>query len=138
MTSIHNIYEPYNFTENPCYIITIPITTVGYVKIEHKLPEYIKTLKGVFVSVDCKRSLNPLAGMLIMNFNDQLFKNFQLPIIRTNLYLDSDHSKPIPFNEAILPNSFLQGFYYDSVNMLSEYPYNLKIYLHHQTNETKS
>lgn len=132
MTSIHNIYEPYNFSKFPCHIINIPISVTGYNKLEIKIPEYLQKLKGVFVSVDCKNGVSKLAGFLVMNFNDQALKNFQLPITRTNFYALADFSHPIEFNEVILPNSYIQGFYYDNVNIPSEYPYNLKIYLHYE------
>jgi hypothetical protein len=132
MTSIHNIYEPYNFSKFPCHILSMPISVQGYNKLEFKLPEYLQKLKGVFASVDCKSSAGKLAGFLVMNFNDQALKNFQLPITRTNFYGMADLSHPIDFNEIILPNSYLQGFYYDNVGIIPEYPYTLKIYLHYE------
>lgn len=130
MTSIHNIYEPYDFSANPCYVIEYQIVTSGYQKIEHKLPGYIQKLKGVFVSVDCRMSAGKQIGIIILNFNGQGLKNIQLPIIRSNIA--RDHSRPVPLDEEIQPNSFLQGFYYDMMNIPMNYPYTLKIYLHYQ------
>jgi hypothetical protein len=137
MKTIQNIYEPYNFSKFPCYIIEVPIIVSGYKKLEYKIPEYLQKLKGVFVSVDCKNSVSKVVGFLIMNFNDQALKNFQLPITRTNFYSMADFSHPIYFNETIQPNSFLQGFYYDNVGIPLEYPYSLKIYLHYEPLEEK-
>jgi hypothetical protein len=132
MKTIQNIYEPYDFTKNPCYIIGVAVNQPGYVKIEYKIPDFLKNLTGVFASVTCRNSSLKLAGFLILNFNQQLTKCFQLPIFRTNLYPKKDHSKPVELNEEIVPNSYVQGFFYDYVGLGGEYPYTLKIYLHYK------
>ena len=132
MTTIQNIYEPYNFAANPCYIIGVPVEQAGYLKIEHKLPDFVKNLSGIFVSVTCRNSASKVAGILMLNFNEQLTKCFQRAIIRTNFHPNMDHSKPFEFDETILPNSYMQGFFFDQVNLPFEYPYTLTIYLHYK------
>lgn len=132
MRTIQNIYEPYNFTNNPCHIIGIPVDQAGHVKIENKLPDFIKHLTGIFASVNCVTSRNKIVGFLTLNFNQQLTKCLQVPVLRTNLHPKGDHSKPIVFDETILPNSYMQGFFYDSVDLPGSYPYILKIYLHYK------
>ena len=130
MNAIDKIYAGYNFSATRCYVIPLSVNINGYMKIEHKLPAYVQNLKGIFVSVSCKTSAGRNAGFLFLSFNGNTLKNIQLPIIRTNLLLDCSH--PLPLDEIIQPNSFVQGFYYDTTNGASGYPYTLSIYLHYE------
>jgi hypothetical protein len=136
MDLIQSIYEPYNFSANPCYIIGIEIAQAGYNKIEQKVPDYLKHLTGIFATVTCRTSANIVAGVLMLNFNQQLNKCFQQPIIRTNSNLNAEHSTPFLYDEEIIPNMYMQGFFYDQTNTPGIYPYTLAIYLHYQKNVT--
>lgn len=136
MNTIDKIYRPYEFSANPCYAILLSVTSSGYMKIEKKLPNYIKKITGVYISVGCwdfsevKRKPSKLAGNISLNFNGQAFKTLFIPVQRTkNL---TDCSWPIPLKEDITPNSFMQGYYYDLTNVIQGFPYSLTIYLHYE------
>lgn len=130
MNAIDKIYTGYNFSATRCYVIPLSVNINGYMKIEHKLPEYVQNLKGIFVSVSCQTSASRNAGFLFLSFNGSVLKNIQLPIIRTNLLRDCSH--PLHLDEIIKPNSFVQGFYYDATGGVGGYPYTLNIYLHYE------
>lgn len=134
MNSFDKIYEPYNFSETRCYTIQLEVTKEGFMKIEHKLPSFIKELRGVFVSTTCVDSQGHLSGLLSMNFNGQAFKSFQCFVYKNNHLEDCSH--PFPFKDTIMPNSFLQGFYYDFTNSLN-LPYKLTVYIHYTNKEFK-
>ncbi len=129
MKTIQDIYAPYNFSATRCYVIAIPVNINGYLKIDEKLPGFIKNIKGIFVSVSCPLSQTKFAGFLTLNFNGQALKSFQSAIIRTALLKDCSH--PTRFDETIIPNSRMQGYYYDTINTVFGYPYTLSIYLHY-------
>lgn len=134
MKTIEDIYKPYNFSKTRCYVIVLKVTKNGFLKIEHKLPSYIKELKGVFVSTDCTTNVSHLDGLISLNFNGQSFKSFQAFVYKVVQFRDCSH--PQIFNEILLPNSFLQGFYYDLTNT-KNFPYTIRIYLHYTNKEYK-
>lgn len=134
MKTIEDIYKPYNFSETRCYVIVLKVTKDGFLKIEHKLPSYIKELKGIFVSTDCISNATHLDGLISLNFNGQSFKSFQSFVYKVVQFRDCSHPKT--FDEIILPNSFLQGFYYDLTNT-KDFPYTLSIYIHYKNKEYK-
>lgn len=134
MNPIDDIYKPYNFSSTRCYVFELLVEKQGFLKIEHNLPTYIKQMKGVFVSTNCIDSINHLSGIISMNFNGQAFKSFQSVVYKNN-HLD-DCSHPNTFDETILPNSFIQGFYYD-LTSTNNYPYSVKVYIHYENLEYK-
>lgn len=135
MKTIEDIFKPYNFSETRCYVIALQVEKNGFLKIEHKIPSYVKELKGIFVSTNCTTNPTHLDGLISLNFNGQSFKSYQSFIYKIN-HLD-DCSHPQPFDDTLLPNSFMQGFYYD-LTQTKTYPYTLSIYLHYQNKEYKT
>ena len=130
MEDIKNSYSSYNFSATKCYVIANPVNINGYLKIDEKLPGFIKNIKGIFISVSCPTSATKVVGFITLNFNGQALKIFQTGVIRTNLLKDCSH--PTTFNETIIPNSMMQGFYYDVINTPMAYPYTLSIYIHYE------
>lgn len=145
METIEQLYEAYNFSATRCYVVVLDIPAKGYLRIEHKLPAYIKQLKGIYVTIsgfsqNAGSATNPnnkstalpiVAGFITLNFNGQSLKCFQYNVPLT-MHL-TDCSKAIPFNEEINKNSFMQGYYFD--NMLyttPKPPYRVSIYLHYK------
>lgn len=129
MKTIEQLYEPYNFSKTKCYVFTLTITKGNYTRIEHKVPWYIKKLEGIYVSVSLLDTTKTLAGIISLNFNGQSLKCFHLPIHRTqNL---NDFSHPLPLNEDIKRNSFIQGYFISKDLTVEEFPYTLSIYLHY-------
>lgn len=134
MKTIDDIYTPYDFTKNRCYVFVLTIEKKGFLKIEHKLPSFIQQLKGIFVSSNCVTGIGQIAGLISMNFNGQAFKSFQFPVYKTNHLEDCSH--PNEFNDTLLPNSFIQGFYYD-LTETKVFPYEVHVYVHYENKEYK-
>ena len=128
METIEQAYNPYDFSSTRCYIIVVNPPERGIFKIEHKLPSYIKTLRGVFVSNTFPEHPRKNVGILSLNFNGHAFKSFQLPI--PNISKQPEVSQPLELHEAIQPNSFLQGYFYGLRNPGGTF-YKLSIYLHY-------
>ena len=132
MKTIEQIYEPYNFSSTRCFVIKLDVGTNGFLKIEYKIPSYVRKLKGIFVTVrgaSQYKSLQSEAGFISLNFNGQALKCFQSAVPQS-LYL-YDCSKPIPFDEDIKPNSFMQGYYQNNaLNPPSKIGLTVSIYLH--------
>lgn len=128
-TSIENIFIPYNFSATRCYVISQPVNINGYLKLEHKMPGFIKNINGIFISISCPTSQTKIAGFITLNFNGQALKSFQSSVIRTGLLKDCSH--PTRFDETLIPNSLMQGFYYDVTNSIMIFPYELSIYIHY-------
>lgn len=121
-------YNPYDFSKTRCYIIVLDLDGDNYIKIEHKLPNYIKKLRGVFISTTFRSSQIKHIGIISLNFNGQALKSFQLPVPETAHQPFTSH--PLELNETILPNSFLQGYFY-GFHSIAGQPYRVSIYLHY-------
>jgi hypothetical protein len=130
MKAISPYPEPYNFSSTRCYIIEIEVER-SYKKIEHKLPRHIRNLKGIFVSVHLpKNPSSKTAGIISLNFNGQSLKCFHHPVIRVaHLH---DWSNPIPLDEHIRPNTFIQGYFMGHNIRDIFFPFTVKIYLHYK------
>lgn len=143
MKTIEQYYEPYNFSATRCYVFTLDIGVKGFLRIEHKLPAHVRNLKGIFISVSIKNKrvggeypkasipkMPTVAGFITLNFNGQSLKCFQCSVPQT-LYLN-DCSKPLPFDELINRNSFIQGFFIQNTRFIeSKFSYRISIYLHY-------
>jgi hypothetical protein len=133
MKTIEQVYKPYNFSSTRCYVFTLVVSDKGFVKIEHKLPNYIRHLKGIYISssgISANDGASKIAGHISLNFNGQSLKCFQHSFNHT-IYKD-DCSHPIEFKELILPNSFVQGYFFDNkLAQLFKRPFKLSIYLHY-------
>lgn len=134
MKTIKEIYEPYNFSNTSCYVFRLDIGTKDFIKIEHKIPEYVKNLTGIFVSISgtvINEGSPKVAGFISLNFNGQSLKCFQANIPQT--YFLNDCSRPIAFDETIISNSFVQGYYFGyPLNFLVKVPHRVSIYLHYK------
>ncbi len=146
METLEQLYEAYNFSATRCYVVGLDIPAKGYLRIEHKLPAYIKQLKGIYITIsgfsqnagsasgnnnNKTSTTNPIAGFITLNFNGQSLKCFQYNVPLT-MYL-TDCSKAIPFNEEINKNSFMQGYYFDNMLYINpKLPYRVSIYLHYK------
>lgn len=139
MKTIEDIYEPYNFSATRCYIFVIEVKKDGFIKIEHKLPSYVKELKGIFVSTTNATIQGNVTGLISMNFNGQAFKSYQAVVYKTAELGDCSH--PETFNDTLLPNSFIQGYYYGLAPTVSTKAspkgYTLTIYIHYENPEYK-
>lgn len=129
MKIIEEAYNPYNFSKTRCYVIVMDIDVDGYLKIEQKLPNYIKTIKGIFVSTTYRSGTLYHIGIISLNFNGQAMKSFQLPVPETDHQLLTSH--PLDLNETILPNSYLQGYFYGFASPFKQ-QYRISIYLHYE------
>lgn len=135
---IESIYAPYDWSKTKCYVIPIKVNEAGYLKIEHKLPNHIKEVKDIFISVNCtdfasgRSIITKIAGYISLNFNGHVFKTLATAVVKT--YRFKDIRNPIPVNAELEPNSFLQGYYWDFANPHDGYPYTLSIYLHYIPN----
>lgn len=128
METIEQAYDPYDFSSTRCYVIVFNPFESGLFKIEHKLPSYIKTLRGIFVSNTFPANNKKHIGILSLNFNGHAFKSFQLPV--PNISQQPEVSAPLELHEAIQPNSFLQGYFYGLRNRQGNF-YKVSIYLHY-------
>ena len=139
MNDFEKKYQPFNFSENRTHIITLSVPTPtnpyipGFVKIEKKLPSYIRHLTGIFISSSRPALSHKLAGYATLNFNGLSLPCVQIPVMKTRFLSYSPN--PYPFDEKIIPNSFLQGYYVDVLGPNSDYPYNVNIYLHYKTED---
>jgi hypothetical protein len=139
MKTVEQLYEPYDFSATRCYVFTLEVGTKGYLKIEHKIPAYVRHLKGIFITAyvtngkgqtNSFKQIPLVAGFITLNFNGQSLKCFQYGIPQT-IYL-VDCSKPLPYEELINRNSFVQGYFINSTTFLpTKYAYKLSIYLHY-------
>lgn len=129
METIEQKYEPYNFSKTSCYVFILTIDKGGYFKIEHKVPSYIRKLKGVFITTSGHVNTLTYSGIISLNFNGQATKCFQMAVSKTDTL--EDCSLPIPFDERINLNSFVQGYFY-AIPAENEFPYTLSIYLHYK------
>lgn len=135
---IDDLYAPYDWSKTKCYVIPIKVAGSGYLKIEHKLPNHIKEVKDIFLSVNCtdhrpsKAKLSRVAGYISLNFNGHVFKTLSTALLKT--YFFKDTPNPFPVDAELEPNSFLQGYYWDVANPSDGYPYLLNIYLHYIPN----
>ncbi len=128
METIEHLFEPYNFSATHCYVFNMRVTARGNLKIEHKLPEYIRQLKGIFVSINSHQELVKIAGIISLNFNGQTLKCYHNAVLVTNVLNDCSH--PYPLDEQLKQNSFLQG-YYNATASLADAGYLLTVYLHY-------
>jgi hypothetical protein len=130
MNAIDKIYNPYDFSSTRCYVFIIEPVGNALLKIEHKLPSYIKTIRGIYVT-NTYRTLSLQqknhVGILSLNFNGNAFKSFHLPLPNTNI--QPEVSNPLELYERIEPNSYLQGYFYGLKSLLN--PYRISIYLHY-------
>lgn len=131
METIEQKYEPFNFSTTRCYVFQLAAEASGFIKIEHKLPKYIRQLKGICVTVNIQDGTGePLtAGFISLNFNGQSLKCFHSPVVVSDLV--NDCSLPYPLDEAIFSNSFVQG-YFKAFTGEDWFPYTITIYLHYQ------
>lgn len=129
METIEQKYEPYNYSSTRCYVFVLAVTKEGYLKIEHKIPSYIRELKGVFVSTSGHLNTLTFSGVISLNFNGQATKCLQIAVSKTDSV--EDCSLPIPFDEKINLNSFVQGYFY-AIPAENEFPFLLSIYLHYK------
>lgn len=130
MKAHEKIFEAYNFSENPCHIITLNVTGLGFIKIEKKLPNEVQQLTGIFASVNYPATQPKIVGYVTLNFNGNSLQPFQMPIVKTRFLKDT--SKPYELNEKIKPNSFMQGYYFDATGSPGNYPYTVTLYLHYK------
>lgn len=128
MNPIEQYYEPYNFSATQCYVIKLAIKHPGSTKIEYKLPAYIKQLKGIYISLACTQQQVKIGGYISLNFNGNALKCFN-NLVFVSKVLD-DWSKPLPLNEQLKPNSFMQGYYF-GFESLTDVQYSISIYLHY-------
>lgn len=136
MNEFEKKYKPFNFSENRTHIITLSVPAPanpyipGYVKIEKKLPNYIQHLTGIFISTSRPAVLPKLAGYATLSFNGLSLPCVQIPVMKTRFLTYSPN--PYPLDEKIIPNSFLQGYYIDTIGANTDYPYTVTIYLHYK------
>ena len=130
METIEQTYQSYDYSATRCYVFQVNIPAAGFIKIEHKLPKYIKRLKGIFVTLDIQdgEQENAVAGFISLNFNGQSLKAYHNPVLVSDLL--ADVSIPYPLDEPILPNSLVQG-YYNAFAVEDWFSHNLTIYLHY-------
>lgn len=128
MNPIEDIYKPFDYSASRCYVVVLTITQKGYMKLEHKLPSYVKQLVGVFITTTLNGGII-YAGLASLNFNGDAFKSIHLPVYKSFKMLDGS-TRPMPLNESIKPNSFLQGYYLD-MSKTNLFPYTVSIYLHY-------
>lgn len=129
MNAIDKIYNPYDFSSTRCYIIVIEPHGAALTKIEHKLPSYIRTIRGIYVSNTFRSNIVNHVGILSLNFNGNAFKAFHLPLPNTRI--QPEVSNPLDLNERLEPNSFLQGYFYGIKSLLPKNYYRISIYIHY-------
>lgn len=132
MKNIADRYRPYNFSSSRCHVIELIISEYYVTRIEVKLPVYIKTVTGVYVT--CKVETNKKeAGQINIFFNEGSDKAVSLPVLNTNAIKHNSH--PVPLNVEVKPNSTIQGFYLNHLEDVKDAGfglYKLKIYLHYK------
>lgn len=127
MQTIHDIYQGYDFSSTRCYVIVLEIGAKGYTKIDHKLPGYVRHLKGIFFNVNTLHANSDIVGYLSLNFNGQALQNIQCAIPAPKLM--TNNSQPLRIDEYLEAESRMQGYFYDPKTKF--FPYNLSIYLHY-------
>lgn len=127
MRKKENIFKPFNFSSTRCFVATIDVKSIGYLKIEYKMPVYVRKIKAIYVSTSCT-SNQPVVGFLTLNFNGQALKIFQCALYDKSKV--NDYSLPMPFEVELSANSFMQGYYFDKEPNKPR-PYQLKIYFHY-------
>lgn len=129
MDAIDKIYNPYDFSSTRCYVIVIEPHGRALTKIEHKIPSYIKTIRGIFVTNTYQSNFVNHVGILSLNFNGNAFKTFHLPLPNTDLLPEA--GSPLELNERLEANSFLQGYFYGMKALLPKFHYRISIYIHY-------
>lgn len=109
MRTIEDMYMPYNFSENKTYVFTLNLSEDIYTNILHKLPSYIKTVSGIFVSGISKEREKRFLGIISLCFNGLAYKTFRVPVYDVKYIKDC--SQPFPLCEGLRSNSFLQGYF---------------------------
>ena len=128
MNAIDKIYKPYDFSATRCYVLIVEPHGKALAKIEHKLPSYIKRIKGICVTCTLNSKFILHAGIISLNFNGNSFKSFHLPVVNT--YKQPEISNPLNMDEQLQPNSFMQGYFY-GVKSPSKI-YTVSIYIHYE------
>lgn len=135
MEPIDKLYNPYNFSATRCYVIVIEPKGEALTKIEHKMPNYIKVIRGIYVSntyVSFSAQPKRHVGILSLNFNGNAFKSFHLPL--PNTIIQPEVGNPLELHETLQPNSLLQGYFYGLKSIAS--PYRISIYIHYDYERT--
>ncbi|HSH64398.1 MAG TPA: hypothetical protein VLB84_01050 [Bacteroidia bacterium] len=131
MKAIKELYKPFDLSSTRCYVAVFTIDTPdGYHVLEHKLPSYVQRLKGIFITVN--DTVNPPSlpeGFVSLNFNGQTLRIFRQTVYST--FFSENTSRPFPFNEELVPNSYMQGYYQDYLSEKTM-PYQLRVYLHYE------
>lgn len=120
-------YRPYNFSATKCFIITIPINAL-VTRIDAKLPNMIKQIRGVYVSVRSK-SATRVAGLVSLTFNEGALFPISIPAINSSY--DLLNTQPVKLEENIKPNSSVIGYYRDFGSIISGHAAQIKVYLHY-------
>jgi len=124
--NIRDNYKPYNFSSTKCHVIEVIVSETGVTKIEARLPEYLKKVKGIYITSQFTGE-HRLVGYISLSFNEGSLKSFQMPVINSKAI--KHNSQPIALNEEIKSGSSIQGFFLDINNYA--FSYTLKIYLHY-------
>lgn len=127
MKNIKDRYKPYNFSSSRCHVVELIISQAGVTRIEAKLPSYIKTLTGIYISCKTDRP-EKVTGLINIFFNEGAQKSLKLSVLNTKVLKHSSHH--LPLNQEIKSNSSIQGYYLDTMNV--GFPYTIKIYLHYK------
>ena len=127
MKNIKERYRPYNFSSSGCHVIELIISQSGVTRIEAKLPSYVGTLTGIYISCHTD-STEKLTGYISLSFNSGAQKSLKLAVLNSKMLRHSSH--PIPLNQELRSNSSVQGFYLDALDR--NFPYTIKIYLHYK------
>lgn len=127
MNAIDKIYNPYNFSSTRCYVLIVEPKGKTLAKIEHKLPGYIKRIKGICVTSTLSSNVILHIGLVSLNFNGNALKSFHFPV--PNTYKQPEISNPINLDELIQPNSFIQGYFF-GVKSPAKF-YTVSIYIHY-------
>ena len=127
MKNIKDRYKPFNFSSGSSHVIELIISQAGVTRIEAKLPTYIKTLSGIYISCKSQRP-EKVTGFINLFFNEGAQKSLKLSVLNTNVLRHSSH--PLPLNQELKNNSIMQGYYLDT--LATGFPYTIKIYLHYK------
>jgi hypothetical protein len=127
MKNIKDRYKPYNFSSSRCHVIELIISGTGVTRIEAKLPSYIKTLTGIYISCHTN-SPQKVTGFINVFFNEGAQKSLKLSVLNTKVIKHSSH--PLPIHQELINHSTIQGYYLDTLG--AGFPYTVKIYLHYK------
>lgn len=122
---ITKLYESFNYSKVGTYVFVTPIEKQGYVKIEHLLPEKVKTVSGVQFVAAVNSPLE-LIGYVGLTFNEGIFKTLQLPVLNTNVIRRVEHPKAL--YELSINSPLVQGYF---LNLIPNVPFKLTTYLHY-------